>query len=250
MAEEYQVSTPESVDIAYDIAGIGSRFVAAALDLLTQVGALILITFGSIGLMQLPEPGPTAGVILLITLYFGIFWGYFVIFETVWSGQTLGKRITHLRVIKTSGHPIGFVEALIRNLVRIVDFLPTLYALGIVVMFLNAQSRRLGDLAAGTVVVKERPRIRVSDLPAAQVQRETIPPPGALDPEELTWNLRALTTRDTQIVADYLSRAPRFPPEVRRRVGSEVAQMIALKIGAREPLDPTPFLQRVLDLAE
>jgi uncharacterized RDD family membrane protein YckC len=248
MAEEYQLLTPESVDISYDVAGIGSRFVAATVDLLSQIGLLVLITLGSIGLMQLPEPGPTAGAILLITLYFAVFWGYFIIFETLWSGQTPGKRLAHLRVIKTSGHPIGFIDALVRNLLRIVDFLPSLYALGVVVMFANRRSRRIGDLAAGTVVIKERPRIRMGDLPAPIPNAAHVPPLGAPDPEELAWNLRSLSAQDTQIVADYLDRSTGFPSEVRARVGSEIAHMVAVKIGAREPLDPTPFLRRVLDL--
>jgi uncharacterized RDD family membrane protein YckC len=250
MAQEYQIATPEAVDISYDVAGIGSRFVAAALDLLIAVGLFILVTLGSVGLMQLPEPGPTVGVILLLTLSFLLFWGYFVLFETFWSGQTPGKRITHIRVIKMSGHPIGFLEALIRNLVRFVDFLPSMYALGVVVMFISSRSRRLGDLAAGTLVVKERQRIPASALRSPSAPQSQVPPLGTIDPEEIQWDLRALSAPDLQIIDDYLARSPRFSPEVRQRVGTEVAEMVAEKIGARRPLDPGPFLRRVRDLAE
>src|SRR4051812_48983451 len=90
--QDYRVGTPEAVDISYPVAGIGSRFTAAMLD--TTIGGLLLflIILGSIGLSSLPEPGPTIGVILGFTLSFLVIWGYFVLFETLWSGQTPGKR--------------------------------------------------------------------------------------------------------------------------------------------------------------
>lgn len=250
MVQEYQIATPEAVDIAYDVAGIGTRFVAGAFDLMIAAVLFVLVVFGSIGVMRLPGPGPTVGVILLLTLSFVLFWGYFVLFETFWSGQTPGKRLTHIRVIKTSGHPIGFFEALIRNLVLVVDFLPSMFAIGVVVMFINPQSRRLGDLAAGTLVVKERQRVRGDELASFSSPAPTVAPLGTLDPEELQWNLRALTAPDLQLIDDYLTRATRFSPAVRQRVGSEVADMVADKLGARRPFDPGPFLRRVRDLAE
>jgi uncharacterized RDD family membrane protein YckC len=250
MAQEYRVGTPEAVDISYAIAGIGSRFVAALVDFLIWLVLQIVVILGSVGIMQLPSPGPTIGTVLLLTVSFVLFWGYFILFETMWSGQTPGKRVLHIRVIKTTGYPIGFAEAAIRNLVRLADFLPSMYAVGVITMFINPNSRRLGDLAAGTVVVKERPRVRMRDVPVAPQVPGLVAPVGSVDPGELEWNLRALDARDIQILSDYLVRGAGFPADARDRIGREVAEMVAIKIGARVPLDPGPFLRRVRDLSQ
>ncbi|MEK7327557.1 MAG: RDD family protein, partial [Chloroflexota bacterium] len=87
---------------------------------------------------------------------FAFFWGYYILFEMLWNGQSPGKRWVGLRVIRTDGTPITLTESIIRNLVRLVDFLPAYYGVGVVTMFINEQSRRLGDLAAGTLVVHDR----------------------------------------------------------------------------------------------
>src|SRR5437016_898703 len=108
MAQEYHVGTPEAVDISYAVAGIGSRFVAALIDFLIWLVLQIVVILGAVGIMQISGPGPTVGILLLLTVSFVLFWGYFILFETMWSGQTPGKRMLHVRVIKTSGYPIGF----------------------------------------------------------------------------------------------------------------------------------------------
>ena len=90
--------------------------------------------------------------------------GYFAMFEAFWNGQTPGKRWTHLRVIKDSGRPINAYDAILRNLLRIVDNLPTLYAIGIVTMLISKENKRVGDYAAGTVVVHEKPLQGVSSI--------------------------------------------------------------------------------------
>lgn len=256
MAQEYRVDTPEVVGIEYPIAGIGSRFLAFFIDILIQVALLAVLGLGAIGLAQLPEPGPTIAAILFLTILFVlyVFWGYFVAFEALWSGQTPGKRVMKIRVIKTSGHPIGFVESAIRNLMRIVDSLPFLYGVGLITMFINQQSRRLGDLAAGTLVVKEYSVVSIRDLekPAVESQPEKafVAPLGSNDPEELQWDLRALTAQDLQLAGGYLERSPGFDPEARHRVGEEVATLVANRIGARTPADPSRFLRRVIELRE
>jgi hypothetical protein len=95
---------------------------------------------------------------------FGFLWGYYIFFETLWDGQTPGKRRARLRVIRSDGLPIGFAEAAIRNLVRMVDFLPAYYGVGVVAMFVDGRSRRLGDLAAGTLVVRDKGMITLESL--------------------------------------------------------------------------------------
>ena len=87
---------------------------------------------------------------------FLLVWGYFSLFEAFWRGQTPGKRAMKLRVIKDAGRQITLFESLARNLLRIVDYFPGLYLTGVITMLCNKRSKRLGDLAAGTLVVHER----------------------------------------------------------------------------------------------
>src|SRR5262245_54568432 len=143
----------------YEVAGIGSRFLAALIDTLL-IGALqivvymIVLVFIGATLEQNGLSSLSAWVVGgLVLISFFLLWGYYIFFELLWNGQTPGKRVVGLRVIKTDGRPITAVESLVRNLVRLVDFMPTSYGVGIVTMFITEQSQRLGDMAAGTLVI-------------------------------------------------------------------------------------------------
>jgi uncharacterized RDD family membrane protein YckC len=171
MDDQLTISTPEQVAFHYEVAGIGTRFVPALLDHLIIFTSLFLIGCAAqtffIGSL-LSGVGSDAGAALLaalmVLIYFAIFWGYFVLFETLWNGQTPGKRSGHIRVIRRDGQPVRVGEVMIRNLVRIVDFLPSLYGIGLMVMFIDKDARRLGDMAAGTIVVREGENIRLQDV--------------------------------------------------------------------------------------
>ena len=168
LEQDYAIDTPESVTFAYEVAGIGNRFIAALIDtaiLFTALLLLNLFVFVLLGVLselgvdveQLDDaPSWVEGLIIALyaLLNFVLIWGYYVVFELTWNGQTPGKRWANLRVVRANGNPAGFLDVVIRNLVRIVDFLPTGYGLGLTVMFLNQQARRLGDYAAGTIVIK------------------------------------------------------------------------------------------------
>lgn len=246
---DFQVHTPEAISISYAVAGIGSRFAAALLDVLIEVVLLILILIGAAELQPFSGAGPTVATILAITLLFLLVWGYYLLFEAFWNGQTPGKGALRIRVIRTSGHPIGFTESAIRNLLRIVDWLPSFYALGVITMFVNRESRRLGDLAAGTVVVKVPKRVRPSTaLPQAPPPPRFVSPRGTADLDEAVWNLRALTASDISLVERFLDRVAALPMDVRQRVGDQIARNVATRIGARESSDPAVFLRRVLEL--
>ena len=160
LGDQLNIDTPEQVELEFAVAGLGSRFVAILLDHLVQVGILFLLFFSSVFLL-----GATvnrASVLgkwiaaAFVVLYFLIIWSYFTLFEAFWNGQTLGKRVMKLRVIKDSGRQITFFEALSRNLLRFVDYLPALYLAGVIAMLCTKRHQRLGDLAAGTIVVHER----------------------------------------------------------------------------------------------
>lgn len=168
--ETLQIDTPENVAFGYQIAGIGSRFLACLVDTLLIVILLLLVNFALAAFLRLTDlaAGSDRATAWLAALFgllsFAIFWGYYIVFETLWNGQTPGKRRNGLRVIRRNGTPVTAGETVIRNLVRFIDFLPALYAVGIVAMFIDGQSRRLGDLAAGTLVVRDRETVTLGSL--------------------------------------------------------------------------------------
>jgi uncharacterized RDD family membrane protein YckC len=137
--DRYTIVTPENIEFAYDIAGIGSRFLAAMIDtlLIGIAQAIVILIFGlassAIGLGAADDLLAALGALLA----FVILWGYYIAFELLWSGQSPGKRAIGLRVVREGGRPITFVGSAIRYLIRIVDFLPALYGIGVLVMFVD-----------------------------------------------------------------------------------------------------------------
>jgi uncharacterized RDD family membrane protein YckC len=175
-SETLNIETPENVIFGFEIAGIGSRFLAALVDtmlifLMQGIIAaglffLVSVLFGSGDWAT--ETGAVWMFALIGLLLFAIFWGYYIFFEMLTNGQSPGKRLVGLRVLRSNGTPISLSESVIRNLVRMIDFLPSLYGIGIVVMFIDQRSRRLGDLAAGTLVVHELKSISLANLESSQ----------------------------------------------------------------------------------
>ncbi len=168
----YKLETPESVAVTYPVAGIGSRFLATLIDTLIQVavvGALAIIMLIIIGVSGLNTSGAATYVALAIGVLgaTAVLLGYYIFFELIWNGQSPGKRAMRLRVIQISGYPVTPFAVLIRNVLRLVDFLPAYYGVGVITMIINKNSRRLGDLAAGTIVVKEGREGELSAFPAS-----------------------------------------------------------------------------------
>jgi uncharacterized RDD family membrane protein YckC len=145
--------TPEAVSISADVAGLGSRMIAILIDSAIQMALLILIGLALAGLGLNDTAAAAAVVGGIIFLYLG----YFFLFEGLWAGRTPGKRAQRIRVVRADGQPAGWTQVGIRTLLRLVDILPTAYAIGSIAILLTARSQRLGDLAAATLVVRERP---------------------------------------------------------------------------------------------
>ncbi len=230
--EKLNIDTPENVRFAYEIAGIGSRFMAALVDT-TLIVLLQLAVFVPLLLFTriLDESGWSAlfGVALFIS--FVMLWGYYIFFEAFWNGQTPGKRWVGLRVLQLSGLPMTFSEVVIRNLVRIVDFLPVAYGVGLIVMFFQRQSRRLGDLAAGTVVVFDRTALTLAELgsntavslsPASDQYTLTFP-------EISQWPLERLLETDLATVESYLRRADGLPRN-RQQIAQQMLDMLFARL--------------------
>ena len=138
---------------------------------------------------------------------FAILWGYYILFEIVWNGQSPGKRWQGLRVLRLDGTPVSASEAVIRNLIRIVDFLPFAYGIGVITMFVNGQSRRLGDLAAGTLVIREKSAVTLESLAESaespvNLQSTATPVTG----QKYDFPVEKLTSKDIEMAEEFLRR--------------------------------------------
>lgn len=208
--ETLDINTPENVAFGYQVAGIGSRFLATLLDtliiILLQVAVVVAFL---LALYALDRTALTSDLSAWVYATLGIatflfYWGYYIFFEMLWNGQSPGKRWTGIRVIRTNGTPITLSESLIRNLARIVDILPAAYGVGIITMFIDKQSRRLGDLAAGTLVVHDRAPISIQSLSTKRA--------GSFHMQSLKkisldgFPVERLTNDDLSLIEDFLSR--------------------------------------------
>ena len=166
------IETPERVPLAFALASIGNRFLAVAIDHFIQYFAIFVVAWAFLslagagssfqegGMQTMFEEAPKWTIAILIIIVFALFSGYFVFFEWFWSGQTPGKRLLKLRVIREDGRPITLWEALARNILRIFDAVPgfilPVYSIGLITIFASRRDQRVGDIFAGTVVVRER----------------------------------------------------------------------------------------------
>jgi len=176
---ELVVATPERVSFDYQVAGLGTRAIAQLLDLLIVAALLVALLFGASAMGAILNNGTIYDLLEIIGSFVIVF-GYFWASEAMWSGQTVGKKAFRLRAVGDRGEPLTFVQAGIRNVVRIVDFLPYGYGVGLVVLFINGKGKRLGDLAAGTLVVKDSDHVWLWQLPGARpsdIRPAGSPPP-------------------------------------------------------------------------
>jgi uncharacterized RDD family membrane protein YckC len=228
--DQLSIETPEQIALELPLAGIGSRFLAIAIDTLIQAAVYLII--GIVFLIVMPL-GFSAfnflpkliGPAMAIFIGFAVYWGYFAIFEILWKGQTPGKRFAGIRVIKESGRPINAFEAVGRNLMRAVDGMPGIYGVGLVCMMCNRQSRRLGDFVAGTVVVHEKPTEEVR--PSWNTAGETT----ASGSASAMPGVGSATADELVLIETYLSRRFELNPAVRLSTAIQIADRIKAKTG-------------------
>jgi uncharacterized RDD family membrane protein YckC len=250
MDDRYTIDTPENIEFAYDVAGIGSRFLAAIVDtLLIGVAEIVVFIIVGLTISTLDLGSSATGSVLAALgglLAFAILWGYYIAFELLWNGQSPGKRIIGLRVVREGGRPITFVGSAIRNLIRIVDFLPLFYGIGVVVMFIDRRARRLGDLAGGTLVVKERRGISLESLTAPYTAPTPIQArPGEPLPQPTLPNVELLSDRDYNLIQEFLSRRDELGRDARMRLGVQLAGGLQARLGLPQGGDAERFLQYV-----
>lgn len=216
--------TPENVSIEYELAGFASRCAAAILDVLLQTAGLVvlgLIYAVLVATVNFSLVGwPTA---VLIVGVFLLWYGYFVYFETAWNGQTPGKKALRLRVVKYGGTPIDLSCAAVRGLIRVID----MTLLGPISMLISARNQRLGDFAAGTLVVKERAQWQ-GDLQQAKAQPE---PVVAYPEADLVRNVELLTPEQFDVTKQFVERAAELNPESKEQVASRIAVPLMEHLG-------------------
>ncbi|HEY2546130.1 MAG TPA: RDD family protein [Candidatus Acidoferrum sp.] len=225
--DKLTIETPEQTVLEFEVAGIGSRFLALAYDTLLQIlvaiGLTVILVVAGVALPEAARSGIWFLAFIVIA-YFVLYFGYFAIFEVLWNGQTPGKKKEGLRVIKDSGRPISPAEAIGRNLMRIVDQLPFLYAIGICSVLLSRQNKRLGDFVAGTIVVHEK-----SLLDAKPVWQEP-PAAGQVAPATTTLGAERLTAEEFALVEAFLNRRSSLPGDVRFTMADQIARQIRPKL--------------------
>lgn len=210
--QHLEVETPEHVVLDYEIAGLGSRALAAILDTLILTGwSIALLVIFALLSFQFEE---WAGAIFTL-VYFASLWGYFAFFEGLRNGQTPGKRRLGIRVVRDTGHPVTFGAAAVRNLIRAADFLPPPYLIGGILVALHPRAKRLGDLVAGTVVVRDRPT------------EVAVRPPGVGDPSAAEVGVPELGDEEFRLLREFSERASALTPEVRQRLATRLAQRFA-----------------------
>lgn len=234
--DQFIVETPENIRFGYDVADIGSRFLAILIDSLIQ-GVIYVLIFVAVALVgaqlsnvDLPRSvSDGLGIVFILMLFF-IQFGYFIFLEIFMNGQTPGKRLFHLRVIRENGYPMTALDSIIRNLVRIIDFFPFAYGIGVVTMFSNKRAKRLGDFAAGTIVVKMRDEVRLGQILPAAIAGAPAPlnaPPG----------VAGLTISDVELAESFLNRRSQFSNQ--EALSMQIARRLAAAMELTAEATPT-----------
>jgi uncharacterized RDD family membrane protein YckC len=231
-----EVETPEHVRFHHQLAGPARRALAYFIDLVVRalIAGVLLVIFLIAGIASGDELlGLSKGVMAIV--FFALEWGYFVLFETIWSGRSPGKKVLHLRVITDTGRPLHYLDSILRNLLRAADLLPNLYALGLTVMGRDRKFRRLGDLVAGTIVVVE--------------ERHDVGESLHIHPVPSPFELAALPQRvplsgdELEALEIYLRRVPRLHSARATELAEIVAPVFAKRVGVRFRGDARRFLE-------
>ena len=239
-----EVETADHVVLRYDLAGAGTRGSAAMIDGLLSLLMVFGLSVATVLIGSRLPPSvttPLAGVAAFLILTSWV--AYFVLLEWLWNGQTIGKRRAGLRVIGPDGEPARFTAVLIRNLVRLVDFLPGWYALGVVMIFLTPSSQRLGDLAAGTYVVRApKPRLDWLSLRTLEPSRIAA---GLAPGAPLTGASVRISGESQRLVREFVAREHALLPADRAKLAAIIARPLRAVAPDVDAPDDIAFLHRI-----
>lgn len=275
--EDLAILSSENVTFSLETAGLGSRLAALSIDTAIQLLTAFLVSIAFVGVVGYfnlwryvaPLFDPPERIIVFASVMMALFaFSYFLLFEYLWQGQTPGKRFFGLRVTMTDGLPLTLWPAMIRNIVRLVDFLPVGYGFGAVLCLANNLNQRGGDLAAGTVVVvegkreKARKTLTMREAVDSFLQTATTVPgteqttpyedealqieaARTVDPEAMAL-ARALNREDYELARDFLTRRETLPKVARERLGTAMAARLATKMKVEAPVDVEAFIAEVV----
>lgn len=258
-ADQLNIDTPEQVELEFAVAGVGSRFVAVLIDHMIMAGLFLLLglMWGFLASSVVNRVNLLGKWILamFIALNFVLYWGYFTLFEAFWRGQTPGKHIMKLRVIKDAGRQITLFEAMSRNLLRIIDYLPFFYLAGVITMLCTKRHQRLGDLVAGTIVVHER-----GDEQPLLIERGTSIMPARSSPAvDPIWSsavqnagslpadaVAKLRPDDLLLIESFFARALDLSLTTRAEIAGRIAAQMAARMDLSVPEgNPERFLEAI-----
>ena len=235
--ERHRTATPEGVHLDAEIAGIGSRALAACVDLLLINLALGVITALSIALLSVTS-FRLAGALLPLAPLVAII-GYSTLFETIWDGRTPGKRLLKLQVIKLDGAPIDIGTAFLRSLIRVIEVVATIGIVPIVMVFADRKHQRLGDLVAGTAVVRERQSFAPTSVLTTAAYDANAP--------FRNWDVYAISPKELATTRRFLDRRSTLRPAARRQLGIALWSTLKPKVaGAPEDWNPEAFLESIV----
>src|SRR5690606_17690014 len=227
------IETPEGVTLELTLAGLGSRFGAAAVDILIQGVVLLAIVLalslaGSVVPADLGMFAVGVGTLIIAVVVVG----YYLLFEALNAGRTPGKAAFGLRVTTVDGTPLSLAAVTLRTLMRLIDFLPAAYAVGALAIVVTARNQRLGDLVAGTVVVRDR---------------QPPPPSSVADAAEpLGWDTSAISREELDLVRRSVERRRALDGDARGRLASDLARRLRPRVRGGEDLDDESFLTQLL----
>jgi uncharacterized RDD family membrane protein YckC len=233
---ETTIRTPENLELTYALAGAGSRSAAYLIDcFILTVGSQLLFNL-FVALFALPF-GPEVALAISLLIGFAVVNSYFILFEWLLSGQTPGKRLVGIRVIKVGGYSLRFLDVLLRNLMRCIDFLPVFYGVGAASLLLTSRCQRLGDVVAGTLVVQQEPSDAgglLTHLPAGSAGEPALP----------AGRLSAVPARIVDLAVEFVIHRDQLAPRYRQQIAVELSDLIA-RVGGI-PLDPTQSAESFL----
>ena len=247
-ARRTELELPEEIDLQVELANVGSRTLAILVDL--SLGGLVLFIVYALSMLLgrnmiddwMTKFSANALKIALMLLVFGFQWGYFTFFEWFWNGQTPGKRLLHLRVIKVDGSPIGPIDVLLRNLSRPIDT-GLLALLGLVMIFVSRKAQRLGDLMARTLVIHET---KIDWSMFDQLEQTTGTPDGI---RPAAPGVR-LTSAQWELLHRYLNRREQLQPDARERLAKSLYGTLRSTVhGTDLALSPLPPEEWLVELS-
>ncbi len=262
--DDIAILSAENIEFQVETAGLGSRFAAVMIDMSIQIFSFFVLTLlayyimGGVDFAEWTEYIFGVAKALFSIVVFFLFYAYFFIFEWLWAGQTPGKRWLGLRVIHATGMPATWWPVFVRNLLRIIDFMPFLYGAGSLFAMLNIHNQRIGDQVAGTIVARERrgsekrPVLTISEAietflnpqetPRPETQADTpiaaveTAPEVDIDPASAAIRMK-LSQEDYELVRDFLARRETLPEAARKRLGESLVTRLAAKLNRPAPLE-------------